>query len=200
MKREILWLGLSFLLVAALVLSSCGPTVEGEQEEEEVVVVPPLTMKYDVVVTMPGFPATTTTTWVKKSKMRMEMTVQGITTIVLVDQDAKTSYTYMPAQNTAMKTNYDQAQEPAAAEAASMADYNPKNLGTESINGIVCQVFEYNINGNMAKMWFWKDRGLPVKMEMATTEGKIITEYKNYDFSDIPDSMFELPSGVQIIQ
>ncbi len=35
MKRKILWLGLSFLLVVALVLASCGPAVPGEQEEEE---------------------------------------------------------------------------------------------------------------------------------------------------------------------
>jgi len=33
MKKSILWLGLSFLLVAALVLSSCGETTPGEEEE-----------------------------------------------------------------------------------------------------------------------------------------------------------------------
>jgi len=38
MKKRILWLGLSFLLVAALVLTSCGEAVPGEQEEEEVAV------------------------------------------------------------------------------------------------------------------------------------------------------------------
>ncbi len=35
MKHKILWCGLSFLLVAALVLASCGEAVPGEQEEEE---------------------------------------------------------------------------------------------------------------------------------------------------------------------
>ena len=106
----------------------------------------------------------------------------------------------MPAQNMAVKASYDQTSKPATQEAGSIAGYNPKNLGTESIDGIVCHVFEYNIDSNMAKMWISKDRGLPVKTEMTLTEGKIITEFKNYDFSDIPDSMFELPSGVQIIQ
>jgi len=35
MRKRILWLGMSFLLVAALVLASCGEAVPGEQEEEE---------------------------------------------------------------------------------------------------------------------------------------------------------------------
>ena len=36
MKRKIVWLGVSWLIVAALVLASCGPGVpEGEEEEEE---------------------------------------------------------------------------------------------------------------------------------------------------------------------
>ncbi len=36
MKKRILWLGLSFLLVTALVLTSCGEAIPGEQEEEEI--------------------------------------------------------------------------------------------------------------------------------------------------------------------
>ncbi len=36
MKKTFLWLGATFLLVAALALLSCGPAVEvGEEEEEE---------------------------------------------------------------------------------------------------------------------------------------------------------------------
>jgi len=35
MRKGILWMLLSFLLVAALVLASCGEAVPGEQEEEE---------------------------------------------------------------------------------------------------------------------------------------------------------------------
>ena len=40
MKKRILWLGLSFLLVTALVLTSCGEAVPGEQEEEEEEIIP----------------------------------------------------------------------------------------------------------------------------------------------------------------
>ena len=37
MKKKFVWLGLNFLLVAALVLASCGGTAPVEEEEEEVV-------------------------------------------------------------------------------------------------------------------------------------------------------------------
>ncbi len=159
-----------------------------------------VTMKYDMVVTMPGVLATTTATWVKKNKMRMERSMQGITTVILVDQDAKTAYAYMPAQNTAVEAGLTTLSKPAAQQAGSIADYNPKNLGTESIDGKTCLVVEYTAEQAATKMWIWKDRGLPVKWEVTSPTGKITIEYKNYDFSDIPDSMFELPSGVQIIQ
>lgn len=56
MKKKILWLGLSFLLVAALVLASCGPVEEaGEQvEEEEEVVLPSAQEIIDGVITSLG--------------------------------------------------------------------------------------------------------------------------------------------------
>jgi hypothetical protein len=37
-------------------------------------------------------------------------------------------------------------------------------------------------------------------VEATTTAGKTIVEYKNMEFVDIPDSTFELPPGVEIIQ
>ncbi|MFH0847119.1 MAG: DUF4412 domain-containing protein [Chloroflexota bacterium] len=156
-------------------------------------------LKYTLVITQPGVPAISTVTWVKKNKMRMEMSFQGIAAIGLVDLDAQTMYTYIPSQNIAVKTSVDQASKPATQEVSSIADYNPKNLGTESINGVVCYILEYNFEGNVSKMWISQDRGLPVKVEQTTTEGKTISEFKDYDFSDIPDSMFELPAGVQIM-
>jgi len=35
---------------------------------------------------------------------------------------------------------------------------------------------------------------------MTTDEGMVIVEYKNIEFVDIPDSMFELPEGVEIME
>ncbi len=223
MKKRIAWLLVPFLMGISLVLASCAqsaqttPTTSTVPTTSKTATAAPQptsgdtlseilgwaqnipTMKYTVVMTMPGVPATTTTTWVKKNKMRMEMSMQGITTVLLVDQDTKTMYSYMPAQNMAMKMSYDQASKSATEEAGSIAGYNPKTVGTESIDGKACLVVEFTVEQTTTKMWIWKDRGLPLKTEMTTTTGKTTIEYKNYDFSDIPDSMFDLPSGVQVI-
>ena len=54
MKKRILWLGLSFLLVAALVLTSCGEAVLGEQEEEKITPTPTTKPEFFLTVTQPA--------------------------------------------------------------------------------------------------------------------------------------------------
>jgi hypothetical protein len=158
------------------------------------------TMKYTMITTMPGYAPISTITSVKKGKMRMEMNVGGYLSITLIDDSTKTMYSYMPEQNTAMQMNFSQAQQSAVSQAGSIEGYNPKAAGSETIDGIVCQIYEYSMSGNAVKMWLWKDKGLPVKMVMTSADGTTTIEYKNYDFSDIPDNMFVLPAGVNIIQ
>ena len=131
----------------------------------------------------------------KNNKMKTETTVEGETVVMLIDIDAQTMYMYFPEQNMAMKMTFEMP-ESAIDEAQSIPDYNPVIIGTETMDGKVCLVIEYTIEGSTAKMWIWKEKGFPIRVEMTTTEGTVIMEYKNIDFSDIPDSEFELPAGV----
>lgn len=156
-------------------------------------------VKYDMLVTSPGVETITTKVWIKNNKMRMEMTAEGQLIITLLDMDAQTMYLYYPDQNMAMKVTYEPT-ESAMEEAQSITDYNPTIIGTETMDGKVCLVVEYNIEGQAVKMWIWKDKGFPIRVEMATTEGTIVVEYKNIEFVDIPDSTFQLPEGVEIIE
>jgi len=132
--------------------------------------------------------------------MRMETTQQGQTAIMLMDFDAQTMYMYMPDQNIAMRVNFAQATKSATEEAQSIQNYNPTVVGTETIDGKVCLVVEYTVEGTATKAWIWQEHGFPIRVEVTTTEGKHTVEYKNIEFVDIPDNMFELPPGVQIIQ
>jgi len=157
-------------------------------------------MKYDLVMTGPGVPTMTQKIWVKKNKMRTEMTQQGQTQVILIDIDARTMYMYMPEQNLAMKIDFSPTTKSAVEEAKSIQNYNPTVVGTETIDGKVCLVVEYTVEGATTKAWIWEEYGFPIRMEVMTTAGKATVEYKNIEFVDIPDSMFELPPDVEIIQ
>lgn len=76
-----------------------------------------------------------------------------------------------------------------------------KSLGTETIDGKLATVVEYTFISReqsfTLKVWLWNEKGLPLKTE-STAEiigVNYITkiEYKNFNFEDIPDSVFEVP-------
>jgi len=155
-------------------------------------------VKYDMVMTSPGMPAMTIKIWIKGNKMRSETTAEGQTIITLLDMDAHTMYLYYPDQNMAMMMTYEPG-ETAMDEAQEITDYNPTIIGHETLDGKVCLVVEYSVEGETAKMWIWEEYGFPIKVEMTTSEGTVIIEYKNIEFTDIQDSMFELPEDVEIM-
>jgi outer membrane lipoprotein-sorting protein len=157
-----------------------------------------VSVKYDMIVTIPGSPTMTAKAWLKKTKMRTEITAGGITMVQLVDMDAKTAYMYDPAQNVAMKIDLSQTLEAPTTSVAGIERYEPVVTGTETVDRKVCLVVEYTAEGVKTKSWIWKENGFPIRMEAPDTEGTWVVEYKNIEFVDIPDSMFELPAGVQI--
>jgi outer membrane lipoprotein-sorting protein len=157
-------------------------------------------VKYDMVMTAPGAPVVTQKIEVKGNKMRTEMTQEGQTQIILVDYDARTMYMYMPEENMAMKVAFNPPAKSAVEEAQSVTGYNPTVVGTETIDGKVCLVVEYTAEGAATKMWIWEEHAFPIRVEVTTAEGKTTVEYKNIEFVDIPDSEFELPEDVEIVE
>jgi len=123
-------------------------------------------------------------------------TEQGQTVVNFIDIDEKTVITYMVSQNMAIKGDF--AQAPQAAT-KNIEEHKPVVIGTETLDGKLCTVVEYSEAGIQVKTWIWKEKGLPLRIEQSGTRGKVIVELKNIDFSDIPDSMFQLPAGVQIL-
>ncbi len=156
-------------------------------------------VKYDMIVTAPGTPTMTQKVWMKKNKIRIEMTVEGAPTVQLVDWDARTAYTYFPAENMAMKWGDFSSAGAPPTESFDLEGYNPVVIGTETLDGKVCLVVEYTVQGIKTKSWIWKEKGFPIRMETAGPQGTSVMEFKNIEFVDIPDSMFQLPAGVQIV-
>jgi hypothetical protein len=75
---------------------------------------------------------------------------------------------------------------------SSLPQANPVLVGSDTVNGMDCTVYQYTVQGVSGKMWIWNKYGLPVQMVSGTTT----IVYSNYSFAAIDDSMFQLPSGV----
>ncbi len=159
-------------------------------------------VKYDMIMTIPGSPSITAKIWQKNKKMREDITAQGMTMTMLFDMDAGVMYTIMPPPlNTAMKSTFNTSDMPeGGVDTGDIMDYNPNIVGTETIDGKSCTVIAYEYAGSSMKYWIWTEKGFPVKMEITSAGSKTTIEYKNIDFSNIADSIFELPAGVTITQ
>lgn len=156
-------------------------------------------VKFDMIMTSPGMASMTTKVWLKGQNMKSEATMEGQTVINIIDHETRTMYMYMPDQNMAVKVTYDQAQASPIDETQAIGQYHPQTTGTETIDGKVCLVVEYTVQGASTKMWIWQEYGFPLKVVTETAQGTATIEYKNIEFTDIPDSEFQLPPGVQIM-
>ena len=157
-------------------------------------------VKYDMIMTTPDQEQMASKVWLKGKKMRMESTVEGEDIITLVDGDAQVMYIYYPSQNQAMQMSFTNAPESDIESTEAIEQYDPEIIGTETIDGKVCLVVVYTVEGMEEKAWIWKDKGFPIRVETTTSEGVTIIEWKNIDFGNIPDSTFQLPAGVEIME
>lgn len=178
--------------------------------------------KYDVVMTSSGELTFTEKVWEKGNKMRREQTREEegfLTMIAIIDKDEQEKYTYCPEKLGYPAMKFSEPVELAIEKVVSIEDYNPTIVGTETVDGKFCTVVEYiSSEGSpklwiirergvlkhvspegSARMWIWQKHGFPIRAEITTPEGALRTDWKNIEFVDIDNSMFELPDGLEII-
>lgn len=159
-------------------------------------------IKFDQVMTAPDQQQTTMKVYIKnawvtnKLKYRYEMTMEGQSSIQLLDLEAQTMYMYLPDQNMAYKMNLNQAPSNPTENSDQIVTY----LGTETIDSKLCDVWQYTTSDVTSKVWVWKERSFPIKMQSTTSSGTSIVEYQNIVFGTLSNDLFQLPAGVQIIE
>lgn len=162
-----------------------------------------VSVKYDILATQAGEPTMLIKVWLKAKKLRTEMVVEGHRVIYLMDSDEQLAYAYSPEENMAVKMNFADVQEgeegysAVVDEPESVVSSDSVIVGREVMDGKNCLVIENSTKTE--KGWIWEEYGLLIRMELTTDEGIDITEIKNIEFGDIPDSIFELPAGVQVM-
>ncbi|MBI3324069.1 MAG: hypothetical protein HYZ92_02200 [Candidatus Omnitrophica bacterium] len=130
------------------------------------------------------------TVWGKGLYRRTEGTMHGQPSVSVVTPD--TSYIRIgPEDHYSALPSLGWADEP-----------SPKNefvvLGTELIDGKQATVVQSSASGKIGKLtlksWVWNDTGLELKSEMCVSDRACTTtEYKDFVFEDVPDSVFDVP-------
>lgn len=145
---------------------------------------------------------TTATMLFKNGKFRMDASAMGRQTVMISDQATKVAYMWVVGQNQATKLAYDQFEQQAGSSSGMQVLTDPskrKLLGSETVDGQPCDIYEITIVGGTMKIWLAKANGFPVKSEMNTPMGVVTTAYKNFKTGGISDSLFELPAGMQVV-
>ena len=112
--------------------------------------------------------------------------------------DGKNVYAYYPQINAWMILPEDGSSYALSYNIAMViAPYNPTPMGSETVNGVDCYVYQFTADGVTNKYWIWKQYGLTVKNVSSVLGGQTM-EYSNFNFDAIADSMFQLPPGAMI--
>ena len=147
---------------------------------------------YQQVATGLGVPTTTNDVWYKHGRIKMESTIQGMTTSTWINLNEGKAYTSMMGQ--VMEIDITPGIGSAADQIEYVMGFNPKIKGTETIDGKECVIAEYVIEDQTERIWLWVDYGFPVKIETETPQGKVGVIYQNIDFKTCADdSVFEIP-------
>jgi outer membrane lipoprotein-sorting protein len=155
-------------------------------------------VSYDAVMSGTGTQGGTQKVYLKKTRMRMETSMQGTQSITFIDMEKKTAINYMPAQQMAIKMDFSQVASSARESSDSLMKYNPKVVGTETIDNKLCTIIQYTTDQGTIKQWIWQEKGFYLRVETTTSTGKFTMDIKNLDFSNLDDSLFELPAGVKV--
>ena len=162
-----------------------------------------VSVSYDQKVSVGGNPVATIKVLFKDDLMRAESDFNGMKSILL--RNKKGTFSYLPEQKMA-------AQMPAALDRPNITRDIPKYMefleknegkktGTETINGVECDVYTF-VEPNIkqpGKAWIWREKSFPVKIEVDAPEGKTTIEMANINFSPASqDSDFDVPSDAKI--
>lgn len=135
----------------------------------------------------------------KGTKFRSETTVGGMKMVSIIDGTAMTAYQIVVDQNIAMKVDLSQVKQAAGVTSDQDPLTDSKLIGLDTIDGKPAIGFEGKTAAGPMKVWYWIEKGVPLKSEITGSEGVTVVEYSNYVFAPQPDSLFQLPAGIQVM-
>lgn len=138
-------------------------------------------------------------------KDRMEMTAQGMTSVIITRMDKKIAWMLMPAQNMYMEMSLEESAKKTGGANVSDCDMDFSSQGDETVNGV--KATKNKISASCpdntkydGTMWITKDN-IVVKMDAVTeVDGKktqVKMDLNNLNIGKQDASLFEVPEGYQ---
>lgn len=142
--------------------------------------------------------------FVKGDKIRNEGVRAGRETIAIIRMDKKLSWVLQPENKTYFEMKGGgAAQSRAEMESAAKEMAVKKDLGTEKVNGFLCDKVQYVYHDKslgVMTQWIARDLDYPIKTEHSGAGGRgFKTELTNIKVKSLPDSLFEVPSGYKSV-
>ena len=160
-------------------------------------------VSYDQKVTMRGQVMTSKVLF-KDDQFRIETDMGGTRAYIIKNRNG--IYQYLPSQGVAMSL---ESLGPGMGPVQHPDDYlgylkerNAKHLRTETVNGHLCDVYEFDdpSSRGVTTVWVQQDTRFPVKMEIDGAEGRVTAEISNLVLgAGIQDAVFQLPAGVEMV-
>ncbi|NLI33315.1 MAG: DUF4412 domain-containing protein [Deltaproteobacteria bacterium] len=138
-------------------------------------------------------------TYIKGDKIRSEGVKEGRNTISIHRMDKGITWILMPENKTYMEMSGVTGWNMEEMEKAAQEMAEKKNLGTETVNGYLCDKFQYVYKDKslgVVTQWIARDLKYPIKTEHTGMQGySMKSELTNIKTQSLPDSLFELPAG-----
>lgn len=134
-------------------------------------------------------------------KVRMEMNAQGHDSIMISDRSLKIAYLVMPQQKMYMEMSTDRPQHgpnwqayDAASPCKTLSDTTCEKIGTEVVDGRMCNKWKFNSSSSSHTVWIDQKNGIPIRSLMSDGTTMELTNIKEGPQSA---SLFEVPAGYQ---
>jgi len=165
--------------------------------------VPPFAMdkhySADLSIAVKDGPNVESKTYVDGDKMRSDVAMNGMAMEIIVRKDTKKIYQIMVAQKMAMESDYN----PDKMAGNTAASFGPEGtfalVGPDTVDGVACTKYTVTSDKTKQVFYFWLDTAKKIPVQMAATDGSLVVKWKNYASGPQDASLFEVPTGFQVM-
>jgi len=158
-------------------------------------------VQYDMVITAGGVSQqiiykVSIKAWTSgNSKVRYDIPAAypgGYTQVTIWDSSTRTNYLWYPDQHVACQVPTGQGQDNPEENNNQIV---PVKVGTETIDGKLCDIYTATISGTDMKWWIWIEKSFPLKQEFTTSGQTSTMEFRNIVFGTLSNDLFTVPSN-----